>query len=338
MTLQSLSRHLLSSGALLIALVLISKSAGSQDRPLDNPRDRHHRNQPIASTQQLSIGGATLQIDFTEGALDLKPTEILPWIRRAADAVTIYYGHFPVAHARVLIVPVPGRRGIVQGTTWAGNPGGHDDSIQAMSRLLLGQHSTVQDLTEDWTMTHELVHMAFPSLPDDQHWMEEGLATYIEPIARVQAGELDQAQVWHDMMDGMPKGQPEPGDRGIDNTHTWGRTYWGGALFCLNADVQIRRQTNNQKGLQDALRAIVAAGGTIDHDWPLDKAIQIGDKATGTTVLSSLYKKGPRLPSPRRTHPTLAGSRRSRQQRQPAPRRAQPQRPTRQNPRRNHEA
>ena len=28
--------------------------------------------------------------------------------------------------------------------------------------------------------------MAFPSLPDDQHWMEEGLATYVEPIARVE--------------------------------------------------------------------------------------------------------------------------------------------------------
>jgi hypothetical protein len=53
--------------------------------------------------------------------------------------------------------------------------------------------------------------------------------------------------------------------------------------------VEIRRQTGNRKGLEDALRAVVAAGGTIDHEWPLDKALEIGDRATGTHVLTSQY-------------------------------------------------
>jgi hypothetical protein len=87
----------------------------------------------------------------------------------------------------------------------------------------------------------------------------------------------------------MPQGEPAPGDQGLDHTHTWGRTYWGGALFCLEADVEIRRQTGNRKGLEDALRAIADAGGTIDQDWPIDKAFAIGDKATGTQVLSTMY-------------------------------------------------
>jgi hypothetical protein len=181
----------------------------------------------------------------------------------------------------------------MQGTTWGDMHGMH-----GFTRIRLGQHSTEKDLAEDWTMTHELVHMAFPSLPDDQHWMEEGLSTYVEPVARVQAGELQAKQVWRDMLDGMPKGEPEPGDQGMDNTHTWGRTYWGGALFCLVADVNIRKQTGNQKGLQDALRAIVAAGGTIDHDWPLMKALETGDKATGTTVLTDQYKQWSSNPMP----------------------------------------
>ena len=56
--------------------------------------------------------------------------------------------------------------------------------------MRIGQHTTQADLDDDWMMTHELVHMAFPSLPDDQHWMEEGLSTYVEPVARVQTGEL----------------------------------------------------------------------------------------------------------------------------------------------------
>jgi hypothetical protein len=247
----------------------------------------------ISSTQTLKIGGASLQIDFAVGPLDLPPAQILPWIQRAAQAVTVYYGRFPVPRARILIVPASDRHGVMQGTTW-----GDMHGMPGFTRIRLGQHTTEKELQEDWTMTHELVHMAFPSLPDDQHWMEEGLATYIEPIARVQAGELPAGKVWQDMIEGMPKGEPQPGDRGIDHTHTWGRTYWGGALFCLVADVNIRKQTQNRKGLQDALRAIVAAGGAIDHDWPLTKALETGDKATGATVLTDQYRQWSDSPSP----------------------------------------
>jgi hypothetical protein len=128
-------------------------------------------------------------------------------------------------------------------------------------------------------------------LPEENHWMEEGLASYIEPIARVMTGELQARDIWADMVKGMPQGEPAAGDEGLDRTHTWGRTYWGGALFCLVADVEIRRQTKNRKGLRDALRAIVEQGGTIDHNWPLDRALTIGDQATGTHVLTEMYAK-----------------------------------------------
>ncbi len=45
------------------------------------------------------------------------------------------------------------------------------------------------------------------------------------------------------------------------------------------------------RGLEDALRAINRAGGTIDVDWPLARALEIGDKATGGTALKELYEK-----------------------------------------------
>lgn len=250
-------------------------------------------NAPIASTESILTSGGEIQVDFAEGPLDLTPAQILPWIQRAVHAITVYYGRFPVARARILILPVADRTGVLQGTTW-----GDMHGVPGFTRIRLGQHTTIHDLSEDWMMTHELDHMAFPSMPDDQHWMEEGLATYIEPIARVQAGELSAAQIWNDMLDGMPKGEPEPGDQGLDRTHTWGRTYWGGALFCLVADVEIRKQTGNRKGLQDALRAIVAKGGTIDQDWTLPQALDVGDKATGTRVLTEQYKQWSQSPSP----------------------------------------
>jgi hypothetical protein len=257
------------------------------------PWDPARRYGPPRATRRIQIGGATLQVDFATGTLDLAEDVVSRRIETAARAVTTYYGRFPVPRARILIVPVEDRSGVVQGTTW-GDVGGWP----GFTRIRLGHHTTQQELSADWTITHELVHMAFPTLPDDQHWMEEGLATYIEPIARVQASELSAKQIWHDMLDGMPKGEPAPGDEGLDRDHNWARTYWGGALFCLVADVQIRIASANRKGLEDALRAIVAAGGTIDHEWPLPRALEIGDKATGTHVLTAMYRTWSTSPVP----------------------------------------
>jgi hypothetical protein len=240
----------------------------------------------VVSSQVLKVGGATLQLDIAVGALDLPHDQVVHWVETAAHAVSAYYGRFPVAKARILVEPVAGRRGVLQGTTW-----GHVRGFPAFTRIELGEHTQQLDLTEDWRMTHELVHMAFPSVADEHHWLEEGIATYVEPVARVQIGTLTQASVWGDMMRDMPNGEPTASSTGLDRTHTWGSTYWGGALFCLVADVRIREQTGNRKGLQDALRGIVAAGGTIDQEWPLERALGRGDAATGTTVLSDLYKQ-----------------------------------------------
>ena len=243
-------------------------------------------NLTILATRDLKISGATLQVDFAAGPLDLSQNQIMAHIQAAAAAVTAYYGHFPVDRDRILVVPWPDRDGIGNGTTWGDMAG-----FPAMTRIHIGQHATQQDLKDDWMMTHELVHTGLPDLPDDQHWMEEGLAVYVEPLARVMTGELTARKVWHDMVRDMHQGEPQAGDQGLDRTHTWGRTYWGGALFCLVADVEIRRETHNRKGLRDALRAIVDHGGTINHNWELPRALAIGDQATGTHVLRDQYAK-----------------------------------------------
>jgi hypothetical protein len=245
----------------------------------------------VVYSQSLEAGGATLQIDFAEGEVDLPRATVIDRIRIAAQTVAFYYGHFPVPRVRILIVPVAGRRGVLQGTTW-----GDREGFPAFLRVRIGELTTPDELARDWVVTHELVHTAMVSLPDNQLWLEEGLATYIEPIARVQAGELTAESIWADMMRGMPNGEPGLKDRGLNRTPTWGRTYWGGALFCLMADIQIRRQTGNRQGLQDALRAIVAAGGTIDKERPLPHVLRIGDQATGTNVLEQMYARWSEAP------------------------------------------
>jgi hypothetical protein len=236
------------------------------------------------STHLLAIGGAQIEVDVHLAESDLAVEDVVSWVQRSAQAVTNYYGRFPVSHARVIVTQSSDGGQSIHGTTW-----GDIEGVQGLTRIRLGKNVTKSDLTTDWTMTHELVHMALASLPDENHWFEEGLATYVEPLARAQGGQLSVEEVWKEMLDGMGKGEPAAGDRGLDQTHTWGRTYWGGALFSLVADVEIRKATANHKSLQDALRAIVEAWATIDTERPLIAVLQIGDHATGATVLEDLY-------------------------------------------------
>jgi hypothetical protein len=206
----------------------------------------------------------------------------MAWLGKSAEAVATYYGRFPVSSVRVLIVPVAGS-GIKGGQTF----GYRGPAI----RLLLGSESDEADLIADWKAVHEMVHLSLPDVDDDHIWLAEGLAVYVESIARVQAGDLTSEKIWGDFVRDMPKGLPQPGDEGLDNTHTWGRTYWGGAIYYLLADIELRKESGNKIGLQQAMQGINAAGGTHDQEWPIEKILSVADKATGVKVMSELYQK-----------------------------------------------
>ena len=260
---------------------VFSRSAVGQTRSQANADDESF-DWPSDITR-LQLGGATIEISFGPGGFDLPPQSIIAWVSKAAHAVAHYYGAFPVPVARLRVIPSEERSGVFGGETWGRNP--------PFTRIFVGRNTDQRQLDADWLMTHEFVHTAFPDVAREHHWIEEGIATYVEPIARVQLGDLTAETVWAGMLADMPKGQPQFGDQGLDHTHTWGRTYWGGALFCLVADVRIHQASNNQKGLQDALRGIRDAGGTIDKRWPLERAFEVGDKASQTKVLTTLYSE-----------------------------------------------
>ncbi|MDR3386551.1 MAG: hypothetical protein P4L92_05815 [Rudaea sp.] len=228
----------------------------------------------------IHVGGAIVRVGFAPGDLALSKAQVLAWIEHSAKVVSGYYGRFPVASMRLLIVPVDGT-GVRGGTTW----GYHG----AATRLLLGNRASEDDLKQDWMIVHEMVHLALPQIDRRHNWLSEGLATYIEPIARVQAGDLTAESIWAAMVRDMPKGLPKPADQGLDRTPTWGRTYWGGAMFCLFADIGIRRQTADRHGLQDAMRGVLAAGGNHEVDWPIERVLAAADKAVGVPVMTKLY-------------------------------------------------
>jgi predicted metalloprotease with PDZ domain len=229
------------------------------------------------SEETLQVGGGTIRVELQPGE-PLPAEAVVGWVRRAAVALSSYFGHYPVKH--LLITVKSGGDGAVSGGVTYGN---------SHIEVRLGRETTDADLRRDWVLTHEMFHLAFPTLDRRYLWMNEGLSDYLEPVARARVGQLTAEQVWHDMVEGLPQGLPEPGDEGLDHTHTWGRTYWGGDLFWFLADVRVHVQTNNRRSIDDAIRSILAEGGDGAVNWTLEQVLTAADKATGTTVFKDLH-------------------------------------------------
>jgi predicted metalloprotease with PDZ domain len=210
--------------------------------------------------------------------LAVSPDEVKAWVQRAATALTHFYGKYPVKHVSVFVLSAA--EGAVQGGV---EYGGRRIEIH------LGSDTTHSDLLADWMITHEMFHLSQPELDDDYSWMSEGMADYLEPVARVRIGQITPRRFWRDLVEGMPQGLPRPGDRGLDHTHTWGRTYWGGSLYWLLADIRVRQQTHNQKSVRDAARAALDAGGDGSQYWTINHLLDVYDKGVGVTVFKDLH-------------------------------------------------
>ena len=229
---------------------------------------------------ELSLGGARLQVTLEGGPFRIGSERLVEWVRRSAAIVGGYYAGFPVASLHVRINAVDGG-GVRGGRAFA-------ESAPEI-HVSVGREVSEHDLIRDWVLVHEMTHLALPEVGRKRAWLAEGIATYVEGIARVQAGNMTAAELWDEDVVSMPKGLPAAGDQGLDRTHTWARTYWGGALFCLAADVSIRERTANRFGLQDALRAVAHESGGMVSAWPVEQVFRAGDAATGTSVLAELY-------------------------------------------------
>jgi hypothetical protein len=233
----------------------------------------------LAGSTTIHLGDRTIDVQIPDDHFDAPNAQLMNWVETGAKAVSNYYGSFPVKHA-VIRIGAEGDSDQIHGTEFEGN----------LIRMRLGRHVTPAQLADDWTMTHEMLHLAFPNMGEKHLWMNEGLSVYLEPIARARIGIVSPKRYWRELKEGVAHGQPEAGDGGLDHTHAWGRTYWGGTIFWFLVDAGIREQTHGRKSLDDVVKAILAAGGDGSHSWSMSRVLDPGDAASGTRVMHDTYE------------------------------------------------
>jgi hypothetical protein len=227
----------------------------------------------------LHLTDSELTVTRLDGPLDEPFEEVTRWVQTSAHAVSQFYRAFPVPRASVTVIPVPGRDAVVFGKVLPESSPG--------VALLLGEHASKRALYSDWILVHELFHLGFPSFYEEGKWLDEGLATYYEPIIRVRAGLYTEAELWEELLSSMPQGLEAFSEQGLERATDFRGIYWGGAIACLVADVEARKRKASV-GLEVGLRALREAGGNACEVWSLAEAIGAIDHALGAPTLAPI--------------------------------------------------
>lgn len=206
------------------------------------------------------------------------------WIEDGANVVAKLFGRFPVDRATFFVVPAHGDDEVVFGKVL---------SLSGASVVLVvGDKMQASSRHSDWVLVHEMFHLGFPTFRGEGRWLGEGLATYYEPVLRARAGWTQGGEVFRQFARNMPRGAGQ-GSRllGLSQRDDTDSIYWGGALFCLVADVRIREETRGRRSLDDVIRASLARGGDATHVWALADVVKLADSVTGTTVVSEMVDR-----------------------------------------------
>lgn len=232
---------------------------------------------PLAPPPGAGGVPATLDVAIMADRFAVGTDTLIDWFGEAAGVVADYFHGFPMARALLVLEPVAGRSGVVFGRVMSGGGG------SVLMRV--GERATRQELHGSWVLVHELSHLAMPFLTDRAMWFMEGMATYVEPILRARAGWIMPEAVWAEFAEGMVRGVA-----GIETKRVAqpASLYWGGALFMLIADIDMRRRSAGRLGLEHCLRRVLGEGGDSTRRWPQAPMIDACDALTGGRAMADL--------------------------------------------------
>jgi len=204
--------------------------------------------------------------------------ELHEWVKASALVNAEFWRGFPLETPLLILAPSDGN-GITDGRV---------ESNGGVTVIVRVGHRTERDeLYQDWVLIHEMLHLGSPYMRDTGAWLDEGIATFYEPIIRMRAGWKTREDVWREWIEWMPNGRGAMGEVGLEDSEGGG-IYWGGALFLLLAEIEVRERTNLTLGIEDCLRAVRDSGRTADTTWTTYEFATFCDATLGDLTVRNL--------------------------------------------------
>ncbi len=237
--------------------------------------------------QTIEVPGARIRLAAPGDLSDDQLEKFRLWIKESVLAVTSVFGSFPQPQPQVLVIPVGQRRQAILGAQVIRGGG-----LAAV--LLVDENRPLEELTSDWTATHEFSHMLFPYISSHDRWLSEGLASYYQNVLRARNGRLTETQAWQKLYEGFQRGKKGTHGGSLEQATQQGwrstmRVYWSGAALMLQADMQLRKTSGGRQSLDTALKSLSHCCMENGKTWRATEMFAQLDELTGTHIFSSLY-------------------------------------------------
>lgn len=223
-------------------------------------------------------GDAELTLALPGSTLQLPPATLSAWVSAVAEGNRRFWARSPAQGGLVLLIP----------SEKGGVPFGRVMSLgDSVVTVLVGKEATSNELYNDWVLVHEFLHLGSPLMRDTGPWLNEGIATFYEPVLRARAGWKSEDEIWREWISQMPRGVNAMTESGLENAGRGG-IYWGGAIFVLMAEIHALQTSGGKIGFSDCLRDVLADGADATVKWQTRKLLGRCDAMLGTPTLVPL--------------------------------------------------
>jgi hypothetical protein len=244
--------------------------------------------------ERMEVTGSTLLIDWQGEFSTAQRMKLKTWLGSVSQTVSLLHGSLPRQKIRIALKPYPARQAVPFARVLRYEPEG--------VLFYVNPEHPLDEFVTDWTAYHELSHLFIPYPGLDDVWFSEGLASYYQNILQFRAGLLTREQTLQHLRGGFDRGRKDAKHSELTlgeltpvmrEKHTFMRVYWSGALYFLEADIELRKlttETDTPMTLDDVLREFGACCLLEDREWTGLEIAEQFDQIIGAPLFVPLYK------------------------------------------------
>jgi hypothetical protein len=233
----------------------------------------------------------TYLIDWRGEFTPSQQDKLRTWLNDIGATVSLLHGTWPRQRIRIAFKPNSYPAPLPFARVLRNNPEG--------VLFYVNPERPLNEFITDWTAYHELSHLFIPYPGKADVWFSEGLASYYQNVLQVRAGLLTPEQAIARFDAAFTRGSNDADHADLTlgelsanmrNQHAYMRVYWSGALYFLEADLQLRA-SDNASSLDDVLRDYGACCLIGGSEVPGRQIAAEFDRIAGKTLFVPLYDR-----------------------------------------------
>jgi hypothetical protein len=249
-----------------------------------------HANKGDADFERMTSAGGLMLIDWRGDFTAEQKHKIRDWVSSVGETVGLLHGSLPRPEVRMAMQPYPARSAVPFARVLRDQPQG--------ILFYINPDKPLDEFVSDWTAYHEFSHLFIPYPGYDDIWFSEGLASYYQNILQLRGGLLTRDETLERFIAAFKRGEDDDGHAELTlgelsaemrERRAFMRVYWSGALYFMEADVLLRRQT--ELTLDDVLREFGECCLQQPGKWTGMRIASEFDRIAGEPLFVPLYER-----------------------------------------------